>query len=107
MYERDADLLQLEPRPLRRRPSSALPLSAKLRHEIQLAKSRVYRLYGPTPLEVMQHPTGMRFHLKREDLSPVHSYKWRGAMNRLTQLASQGCRHVVCASAGNHSQGVA
>lgn len=108
MFERDADLLQLEPRPKLRRPSSSAHLlSVTLRHEIQLAKSRIYRLNGPTPLETMKHPTGLSFHLKREDLSPVHSYKWRGAMNRLTQLASQGCRHVVCASAGNHSQGVA
>lgn len=108
MYERDADLLQLEPRLKRRRPSStAQPLSVRLRQEIQLAKSRVYRLHGPTPLETMKHPSGLPFHMKREDLSPVHSYKWRGAMNRLGELHSQGCRHVVCASAGNHSQGVA
>src|SRR5262245_4738544 len=108
MYERDADLLQLDPVPARRRlSSSAHPLSVTLRQEIQLAKSRVYRLNGPTPLETLKHPTGLPFYLKREDLSPVHSYKWRGAMNRLAQLASQGCQHVVCASAGNHSQGVA
>ncbi len=46
--------------------------------------------------------------LKREDLQPVRSYKLRGAYNFLVQLpAEQRPRGVVCASAGNHAQGVA
>lgn len=105
MFERDADLLTLETRP--RRGVEALSLTGSLRLEIHKAKARVYRLASPTPLQTMKHPRGLPFQLKREDLSPVHSYKWRGAMNRLALLASQGCRQVVCASAGNHSQGVA
>lgn len=46
--------------------------------------------------------------LKREDLQPVFSFKLRGAYNRISQL-SQTARKagVICASAGNHAQGVA
>ena len=45
---------------------------------------------------------------KREDLQVVRSYKIRGAYNRISQLnATQKENGVVCASAGNHAQGVA
>lgn len=43
--------------------------------------------------------------LKREDLSPVRSYKLRGAFNAMRK--QQGKELFVCASAGNHAQGVA
>ena len=46
--------------------------------------------------------------LKREDLQPVHSFKLRGAYNKLSSLTeSQKQRGVIAASAGNHAQGVA
>ena len=46
--------------------------------------------------------------LKREDQQPVFSFKLRGAYNKMVQLtASQLKKGVVCASAGNHAQGVA
>lgn len=46
--------------------------------------------------------------LKREDLQPVRSFKLRGAYNRMLQLdPAARARGVVCASAGNHAQGVA
>ncbi|MCX7552766.1 threonine ammonia-lyase IlvA [Marinicella sp. S1101] len=47
--------------------------------------------------------------LKREDLQTVRSYKIRGAYNKLASLQEQQPKmsHVVCASAGNHAQGVA
>ena len=46
--------------------------------------------------------------LKREDLQIVRSYKIRGAYNKISQLSSQEKENgVVCASAGNHAQGVA
>ena len=46
--------------------------------------------------------------LKREDQQPVHSYKLRGAYNKMAQLSpAQLARGVICASAGNHAQGVA
>lgn len=46
--------------------------------------------------------------LKREDQQPVFSFKLRGAYNRMAQLTPmQLKRGVICASAGNHAQGVA
>lgn len=46
--------------------------------------------------------------LKREDLQQVRSYKIRGAYNKISSLTSeQSLNGVVCASAGNHAQGVA
>ena len=46
--------------------------------------------------------------MKREDLQPVRSYKIRGAYNKMRSLSSnQLANGVVCASAGNHAQGVA
>jgi threonine dehydratase len=46
--------------------------------------------------------------LKREDTQPVFSFKLRGAYNKMAQLsADQRARGVICASAGNHAQGVA
>ncbi len=46
--------------------------------------------------------------LKREDQQPVFSFKLRGAYNKMVQLsAEQLQKGVICASAGNHAQGVA
>jgi len=46
--------------------------------------------------------------LKREDQQPVHSFKLRGAYNKLASLTEQECIHgVIAASAGNHAQGLA
>lgn len=51
---------------------------------------------------------GCQLFLKREDLQAVRSYKLRGAYNMICQLsAEQLAKGVVCASAGNHAQGVA
>jgi len=51
---------------------------------------------------------GNRVLLKREDTQPVFSFKLRGAYNKMAQLApEQLARGVICASAGNHAQGVA
>ena len=46
--------------------------------------------------------------LKREDMQPVFSFKLRGAYNKMAHLTpAQSKRGVICASAGNHAQGVA
>ena len=46
--------------------------------------------------------------LKREDQQPVHSFKLRGACNKLANLSETECIHgVIAASAGNHAQGLA
>jgi threonine dehydratase len=74
------------------------------------ARRRVYELAAPTPLQRLDVglETGAALWVKREDLSPIHAYKWRGAYNRMRQLNEGELRKgVVCASAGNHAQGVA
>jgi threonine dehydratase len=69
-------------------------------------------LFPPTPLQRNDHLSaryGAEIWLKREDLSPVRSYKLRGAFNamRKVRAVNPGQGHFVCASAGNHAQGVA
>lgn len=84
-----------------------LPLDRRLRQEILFARERVYRFARPTPLESLDLP-GLDIWVKREDLSPIKAYKWRGACNRMAVLtAEERERGVVAASAGNHAQGVA
>jgi threonine dehydratase len=86
-----------------------LPLDRRLRQEILFARERVYRFGRPTPLERLELPgKGPEIWVKREDLSTVKSYKWRGACNRMAVLSTgERRRGVVTASAGNHAQGVA
>ncbi|MCY7343640.1 MAG: threonine ammonia-lyase IlvA [Pseudonocardia sp.] len=64
-----------------------------------------------TPLQLCERlsaATGTRVRLKREDLQIGRSYKLRGAYNLLAGLtAAQRAAGAVCASAGNHGQGVA
>jgi len=88
-----------------------LPLDRRLRQETLFARERVYRFGQATPMERLILPgvdSGPEIWVKREDLSPVKSYKWRGACNAMTQLTQeQRSRGVVTASAGNHAQGVA
>ncbi|MBI1320566.1 MAG: threonine ammonia-lyase, biosynthetic [Candidatus Hydrogenedens sp.] len=80
----------------------------RLFDEILMARSRVYAVGQPTPLERIDLPIEAEVYLKREDLSPIYAYKWRGAYNRMAQLTeAERARGVVCASAGNHAQGVA
>lgn len=66
-------------------------------------------LFEPTPLQRNDHLSA-RYNaevwLKREDLSPVRSYKIRGAFTAMRKRVP-GAGHFVCASAGNHAQGVA
>ncbi|MGY6548533.1 MAG: threonine ammonia-lyase IlvA [Roseinatronobacter sp.] len=76
------------------------------------AEQALREVFPPTPLARNAHLStrfGADIWLKREDLSPVRSYKIRGAFNAMRkQLARpDGPAHFVCASAGNHAQGVA
>lgn len=67
-------------------------------------------LFEPTPLQLNDHLSaryGAEIWLKREDLTPVRSYKLRGAFTAMTRAMAAGARTFVCASAGNHAQGVA
>lgn len=86
-----------------------LPLDRRLRQEILFARERVYHFARPTPLERLDLPVpGLEIWVKREDLSPIKAYKWRGACNRMAVLTpEERQRGVVTASAGNHAQGVA
>ncbi len=86
-----------------------LPLDRQLRQEILFARERVYRFGQATPLERLNLPgPGPEIWIKREDLSPIKAYKWRGACNRMAMLSQvEAARGVVTASAGNHAQGVA
>jgi threonine dehydratase len=73
--------------------------------------ARVYDVAIISPLEhahKLSQELGNEVYLKREDLQPVHSFKLRGAYNKIAQLnASEKKRGVIAASAGNHAQGVA
>jgi threonine dehydratase len=86
-----------------------MPLDRQLRQEILLARERVYRFGRATPMERLNLPgPGPEIWVKREDLSAIKSYKWRGACNRMATLTpGEMKRGVVTASAGNHAQGVA
>lgn len=67
-------------------------------------------LFDPTPLQLNDHLSaryGAEIWLKREDLTPVRSYKLRGAFNAMRKAIAAGQTTFVCASAGNHAQGVA
>ena len=81
-------------------------------HYIQkILKARVYDVAKETPLDEAKSLSKRlknRVLLKREDLQPVHSFKIRGAYNKMVQLseAERECG-VIAASAGNHAQGLA
>jgi len=76
-----------------------------------ISNSRVYDVARETPLEHaprLSTRLGNRVWMKREDLQPVHSFKLRGAYNRISGLSQEECaRGVIAAAAGNHAQGVA
>ena len=77
----------------------------------KILSSDVYDVAIETPLETASFlsarlDTNILF--KREDLQPIHSFKIRGAYNRIVKLSLQEReRGVLAASAGNHAQGVA
>src|ERR1700749_616227 len=79
--------------------------------DVDAACARLAGVAEVSPLqwcERLSGATGWQVYLKREDLQPVRSYKLRGAFNLMAQLsAAEKDAGVVCASAGNHAQGVA
>lgn len=78
---------------------------------IKILNASVYDVAIKTPLDEaseLSKKYGCRFLLKREDLQSVHSYKIRGAYNKMRSLSREALeRGVLAASAGNHAQGVA
>lgn len=77
----------------------------------KILTARVYDVAEQTPLELaptLSERMGNRIYFKREDMQSVFSFKLRGAYNKMANLtAEQLKRGVICASAGNHAQGVA
>ncbi|MDR0565411.1 MAG: threonine ammonia-lyase, biosynthetic [Azoarcus sp.] len=77
----------------------------------RILNARVYDVAIETPLDLaanLSNRTHNRIYLKREDMQPVFSFKLRGAYNKMANLSPQALkRGVICASAGNHAQGVA
>lgn len=79
---------------------------------IKMARKSLENITNYTPLQYnsrLSETFGANIFLKREDLQPVRSYKLRGAYNKIKSLFNKGktSEGIVCASAGNHAQGVA
>ena len=79
--------------------------------DVEAAAERLAAVVAPTPVERsprLSERVGGDVFLKREDLQVVRSYKVRGAYNLISQLPdAERAKGVVCASAGNHAQGLA
>lgn len=79
--------------------------------DIRLAAKKLQNVATVTPLEIHQRLSEQyqcKLLFKREDLQNVRSYKIRGAYNKISSLSSDEVKNgIVCASAGNHAQGVA
>src|SRR5271169_5019329 len=77
----------------------------------RILKAKVYDVAVETSLDAaprLSRRLRNRVFFKREDLQPVFSFKIRGAYNKIAQLSAISAqRGVICASAGNHAQGVA
>ena len=77
----------------------------------KVLNAQVYDIAIESPLEIAPNLStriGNRILIKREDMQPVFSFKLRGAYNKISKLTSEQLkRGVICASAGNHAQGVA
>jgi threonine dehydratase len=77
----------------------------------KILTSRVYDVAIETPLELapaLSRRLNNQIYFKREDMQSVFSFKLRGAYNKMAHLTPAQLKHgVICASAGNHAQGVA
>jgi threonine dehydratase len=78
---------------------------------IKILNAKVYDVATESALEPAKNLSrrlGNQVLLKREDQQPVHSFKLRGAYNKMAHLSPEQLKKgVICASAGNHAQGVA
>ena len=80
-------------------------------NDVMSAEHTLREILTPTPL-MHNHNLSKDYEaevmLKREDLQMVRSYKIRGAYNKIRSLSAEQTKQgIVCASAGNHAQGVA
>ncbi len=76
------------------------------------AHTNLQKIMKYTPLEYLKDMSlkyNCNLKIKREDLTPVRSYKLRGAYNKISNVNNNNFNNngLVCASAGNHAQGVA
>ena len=82
-----------------------------MKDRTKAAADRLAGVVNHTPLQYSQRLSekyAAEVYLKREDLQVVRSYKLRGAYNKISKLTeTERANGVVCASAGNHAQGVA
>ena len=78
---------------------------------IEKASGVLEEILTPTPFQKNNNLSdiyGAEVYLKREDLQMVRSYKIRGAYNKIRSIDPENMKNgIVCASAGNHAQGVA
>ncbi|MEN8872695.1 MAG: threonine ammonia-lyase IlvA [Pacificibacter sp.] len=89
-----------------------MPADKSITSAAQVATQLVRSLFEPTPCARNDHLSkkyDAEIWLKREDLTPVRSYKIRGAVNAMSRARENDPKLdlFVCASAGNHAQGVA
>jgi threonine dehydratase len=86
-------------------------LEVTLTPAIEEADRRLKGIVSTTPLQSskrLSQTYGANILIKREDLQEVRSFKIRGAYNKISSLSTEERRRpIVCASAGNHAQGVA
>lgn len=77
----------------------------------EIKKARLYDVVKKTSIDslsVISERLDNKIYLKREDLQSVHSFKIRGALNKIMQLSDdEKKRGIITSSAGNHAQGVA
>jgi len=87
-------------------PAHSIPLA-----DVLNAHRVLQDVVNPTPLQynsALSAKFGCNVYLKREDLQVVRSFKIRGAYNLIASLSEEERKQgVICASAGNHAQGVA
>src|ERR1700737_973108 len=83
----------------------------EITRSVEEAERRLQGIVATTPLQPsprLSELYGAKVLIKREDMQAVRSFKIRGAYNKIASLPAEDRRRpVVCASAGNHAQGVA
>ncbi len=84
---------------------------SKFIHDVTKATTALHNVFAETPLQkndFLSQKYDAEIYLKREDLTPVRSYKIRGAFNFVSEMLAKIPQDAafVCASAGNHAQGV-
>ena len=104
------------PAPSRRTPrksSTSQPALIPAGHSYlqRILNAKVYEVAIESPLDAAKNLSkrlGNKIFLKREDCQPVFSFKLRGAYNKMAHMTAEArAKGVICASAGNHAQGVA